>query len=157
MALNGIGGNGSGSALDRFQQIRDQAKKKLDGADNRTRLTDLLKLKQSELGAGGSVKGPQAGVQAPKTPAARGLFGSQSAGASTAAGFLGGGQALKGIGTQGTGTQGVGAQGSGTQGVGAQGSGTQGVLGVSSAYGRAGGLEKTDPKPKLGRYIDFMA
>lgn len=126
MALNGIGGNGAGSALDKFQQIRDQAKKKLDGADNRTRLTDLLKLKQTELGANGTaVKGAQAGAQMPKAPMGRIAPGPSAA--SPAANFLGGGQA------------------------------SHGGQGVSSAYGRAGGLEKTDPKPKLGRYVDFMA
>jgi hypothetical protein len=128
MALNGIGGNAAGSALDKFQQIRDQAKKKLDGADNRTKLTDLLKLKQTELATGGTaVKGAQAGVQMPKAPTARIASGPTGAGASSAASFLGGGQA------------------------------SPGGQGVSSAYGRAGGLEKTDPKPKLGRYVDFMA
>lgn len=97
MAVGGIGGEGA-SPLDRFQQIRDLARKRMDeppatgGGDSRARAADLLKRKQAELGQG---------IADRPRPAA----------------------------------------------------GTTGV----SAYGRAGGTEKADPKPRLGRYIDLTA
>jgi hypothetical protein len=93
MALNGIGGQNSDSAalaLERFQAIRDQAKKKIEGADNRARLADTVKQKQVELKLGGNLTTPPKPIE-------------------------------------------------------------------PQAYGRAGAMEKTDLRPKLGRYIDFMA
>ena len=56
MALGGIGGNGAGagSALDRFQKLRDAAQKKLDGADRQANLAELIQQKQRQLGAGAS-------------------------------------------------------------------------------------------------------
>jgi hypothetical protein len=108
MPLDGIGGGDAGSALERFQRIRDSARKKLEGADRQANLADLVRRKQSELGAGSGV--------ASRSPADR----------------VAPGPAL---------TQG--AQAGGAQ--------------PAAAYGRAGGLEKPDPKPRLGRFVDFMA
>lgn len=121
MALGGIG---EGSALDRFQQVRDLAKKKLDAAsspfgdDPRARAAELLRKKQAELGQGVAPDRPQAamGAAAPRqagAPAAKMEFprsGSIPAG-----------------------------------------------TGGMAAYGRAGGTERPDPKPSLGRYIDLTA
>lgn len=106
MALQGIG-NGA-SPLDRFQQVRDLAKKKLDADENRTRLADLLKRKQAELGHGLAPDRPQAAARRFETPAA---------------GALPGGAAAGGL----------------------------------AAYGRAGAMEKPDPRPGLGRRIDLTA
>jgi hypothetical protein len=52
MALNGVGGGDAGSALERFQALRDSAKKKLEVSDDKTNLADLIKRKQAELGTG---------------------------------------------------------------------------------------------------------
>jgi hypothetical protein len=86
MALGGIG-EGGGSPLDRFQQIRDLAKRKLDAEDSRTRLADVLKRKQAQLGG-----------LAPDRP--QGPQGPQAAGrgqAATAAGAAGGIAAAGGL------------------------------------------------------------
>lgn len=120
MAMNAVSGNGVGgasgvlsaSALDKFQQIRDLAKKKLDGVDNRTKLSDLLIQKKAEF----------SGVKVPPQKMV-----------STAADFLSGNKVRTEF------------------------KAANGGQGVSSAYGRAGGLEKTDTKPKLGRFVDFTA
>jgi hypothetical protein len=117
MALNGAGGLDSGSMLERFQQVRDLARKKLDegdslrGVDNRARLAsrddklaDLVKRKQEQMGLGSVSRAvPQA---APRITAEAG---------NTA-------PALSGL----------------------------------SAYGRAGAIDRADPKPRLGRLIDIM-
>ena len=51
MALNGIGGNGSGgSPLDQFQKLRDAAQKKLEGSDRQAGLAELIQRKQRQLG-----------------------------------------------------------------------------------------------------------
>ncbi len=128
MALDKVGAGGGsplggGSALDRFQQARESARKKLDGADNKTRLVDLLRKKQAELGLGsqptlGSAGGAGAGVS--KSLAGLPAFGAVASNAS------------------------------------AQSGGTGGILGMT-AYGRAGAAQKADPKPALGRYVDFTA
>ncbi|MDB5050685.1 MAG: hypothetical protein JWO30_3756 [Fibrobacteres bacterium] len=117
MALNGIGGGDAGSALDRFQALRDSAKKKLAGADGQTSLADLIKRKQAELGTaatGASATGFAARTSAeriPSKPAAAPFPGNPAS------------------------------------------AGTTG----SAAYGRSGGIQKQDPKPTLGRHVDFMA
>lgn len=96
MAVGGIGGEGAAS-LDRFQQIRDLARKRMEdppatrGDDSRARAADLLKRKQAELGQGIADRPRQA------------------------------------------------------------------LVAGTAAYGRAGGTEKADPKPRLGRYIDLTA
>ncbi|MDB5104761.1 MAG: hypothetical protein JWP91_2450 [Fibrobacteres bacterium] len=59
MALNGVGGNG-GSALERFQAIRDSAKKKIDGEDGQAGLAELIKRKQAQLGTAGIAAKPTA-------------------------------------------------------------------------------------------------
>ena len=65
MALGGIGGNGAGagSALDRFQKLRDAAQRKLESADRQTGLAELIQRKQKQLGAGGASPG-QSGTPA---------------------------------------------------------------------------------------------
>lgn len=75
MALGGIGGNGA-SPLDRFQQARDLARRKIDGEDNRARLADLLKQKQAQLGSGLAAGGqPAAQAGAASAPAVGGALG----------------------------------------------------------------------------------
>jgi hypothetical protein len=67
MALDGIGGGAS--ALDRFQQARDVARRKLDapapaqGTDGLARLADLLRKKQAELGQGLAADRPRAAAK----------------------------------------------------------------------------------------------
>jgi hypothetical protein len=51
MAVSGVG-SGGGNALDRFQQLRGAAQKKLEGADRQTDLAELIRRKQEQLGAG---------------------------------------------------------------------------------------------------------
>lgn len=84
MALNGIGGGNAG-ALERFQAIRDLAKKKLEGADGQTNLAELIKRKQMELGTGGGaaaripaeriLPGPAAPPAVPGNAASAALLG----------------------------------------------------------------------------------
>ena len=54
MAVSGVGSGGVGgsNALDRFQQLRGAAQKKLEGADRQTDLAALIQRKQQQLGAG---------------------------------------------------------------------------------------------------------
>jgi hypothetical protein len=117
MALTGIGAQG-GSPLEKFQQARNMARKKIDGEDGKAKLAELLARKQAELGGelGGAAK-PQA---APMRP--------PSAARSSAAAIF------PGLG----------------------GDPDSGVT-APAGYGRKGSIEKQDPKPKLGRYVDFMA
>lgn len=77
MALGGIGGGAS--ALDRFQQARDLARRKLSsadapapaqGADGLARLADLLRRKQAELGRGVAADRPAAAAKAAPSGAA---------------------------------------------------------------------------------------
>lgn len=69
MAAQGINPGGA-SPLDRFQQIRDLARKKIDassstrGDENRARLADLLKRKQAELGQGTALDRPHSAPRA---------------------------------------------------------------------------------------------
>lgn len=112
MALNGIGGGEGGSALERFQALRDSAKKKLDGTESQTNLAELIKRKQAEINNGGAVAARTSAERIPPKPAAPAATGNPySAG--------------------------------------------DGLLGA--AYGRTGGVQKQDPKPTLGRHVDFMA
>lgn len=125
MAVGGVGGEGT-SALDRFQQIRDLAKKKIDASsstrvdENRARAADLLRKKQAELGQGISDR--------PRPAAGALQAGATAAGAAVAAKF--------GIPPAGN---------------------IPGGAGAASAYGRSGGTQQADPKPRLGRYIDLTA
>ncbi len=140
MALNGMNGVSGGSPLDRFQAIRDSAKKKIDTGEGQANLADLIKRKQAQLGkapdATGTAKGtaPTAG-SAFKALAERILpgFGASLAGASAANGSI---------------AAGLSAQG---------GSGNAAGLNGPSGYGRSGGLQKQDSRPTLGRHVDFMA
>ena len=76
-AHRAVRGANPGSALERFQQARDLARKKLDessstrGVENRSRLADLVKRKQAELSPR-AVPGKSAIAEAPRggTPAA---------------------------------------------------------------------------------------
>jgi hypothetical protein len=88
MALGGIGGGAS--ALDRFQQARDLARRKLEpappapGTDGLARLADLLRKKQAELGRGVAADRPAAAAR--QAPAGRADFAaSAEAGAAAAA------------------------------------------------------------------------
>lgn len=110
MALNGIGA-GAG-ALERFQAIRDLAKKKLEEADGQTNLADLIKRKQLEFGTGIAAR-----PTAERIPP--GQVVSAFPGNAASAALLG----------------------------------PAGPAG----YGRSGSLQKQNPKPTLGRHIDFMA
>src|SRR6185436_5910841 len=109
MALNGIGG----SPLEKFQQARDLARKKIDTDDSRFKLADLLQQKQAEIG----------GIDGKPAPKAK--PSSSRAQAKAASAFPGGADARQ--------------------------------VSGPAAYGRAGNVDKGDPKPRLGRYIDFMA
>lgn len=122
MALNGIGGGDAGSALERFQRIRDSAKKKLEVEDRQSDLAGLVKRKQAELGVGNGASGLGNGTSV-RPAAERSTPAAVSASANMAP------------------AAGAGAAGAAS----------------ASAYGRAGGLEKPDPKPRLGRFVDFMA
>lgn len=121
MSVNRIGGNGKGSGpgmdalvgLEKFQAIRDLAKKKMDGTDTRFRLEDLLKQKHAALGLD-SIKKPEVPFTKPAGKIQTGHNVSGNAAATT---------------------------------------GLQALMN----YGKAGSNEKPDPKPKLGRYVDFMA
>lgn len=114
MDAPGIGG---GSPLDRFQQIRDLARKKIEasspsrGDDNRARLADLLRKKQAELGPGIALDRPRSASRAAEAREPE----ASSDGAAPA--------------------------------------GTGGL----SGYGRAGGVERKQGGPVLGRYIDLTA
>jgi hypothetical protein len=123
MALNGIGGGDAGSALDRFQALRDSAKKKLAGADGQTSLADLIKRKQAELGTAATGASATTGAS-PAGFAAR-TSAERIPSKPDAVPFPGN------------------PASAGTTG--------------SVAYGRSGGLQKQDPKPTLGRHVDFMA
>jgi len=84
MDLSGIGGNGAGagSALDKFQKLRDAAQKKLDGADRQAGLAELIQRKQKQLGTGGASPA-STGSQAeriPPGPVAPGKAGDAGAG-----------------------------------------------------------------------------
>ena len=76
MALDGIGG---GSALERFQAIRDSAKKKIDVGEGQTNLAELIKRKQAQLGTGGGASSLVSG-NAAKVSAERILPGLGTAG-----------------------------------------------------------------------------
>ena len=121
MALSGIGGGDAGSALERFQAIRDSAKKKLEGGDAASGLAELIKRKQLELGDGG-IKNRSAAERIPPRPAA---IASAARNASAASASAASPAAF----------------------------GPTGPAG----YGRAGGAQKQDSKPTLGRHVDFMA
>jgi hypothetical protein len=133
MALEGIG-NGAGSALERFQALRDSAKKKIDVGEGRADLAELIKRKQAQMGAGGSASAPVP-ANAAKALAGRILSGLAPLGAAanapaSAAAF--------------------GAQAAG-------GNAASAAPSAPSAYGRSGGLQKQDSRPTLGRHVDFMA
>jgi hypothetical protein len=90
MALNGIGGNGSGggSPLDRFQQLRDSAQKKIENADRQSGLAELIQRKQKQLGQGASAPGASApeaarfpGERIPPGPSATGTGAAMDAAA----------------------------------------------------------------------------
>jgi hypothetical protein len=110
MAVNGIGGGDAGSALERFQAIRDSARKKIEGGDGQANLAELIRRKQAELGASG-VAAQKGTERIPAQPAAI-----------------------------------------------ASGSAAEALLGLTGpGYGRSGSAQKQDPKPTLGRHVDFMA
>lgn len=129
MDLSGIGGNGAGagSALDKFQKLRDAAQKKLDGADRQAGLAELIQRKQKQLGTGGASPA-STGSQAERIPPGPGLLaGPAGPVAPGKAGDAGAGQ-----------NAGPAAP-------------------ISAAYGRSGTPRKQDAAPRLGRYVDFLA
>jgi hypothetical protein len=130
MALEGIG-NGGGSALERFQALRDSAKKKIDVGEGRADLAELIKRKQAQMGAGGSASAPVPG-NAAKTLAGRILSGLGAANQAPTTGAALGALA-------------------------ANGNAAAAAPSGPSAYGRSGGLQKQDSRPTLGRHVDFMA
>lgn len=78
MALSGIGGNGGGSALDRFQKLRDAAQKKLESSERQAGLAELIQRKQRQLGAGAAIPEP-AKSQAERIPPGLGGLGGSAA------------------------------------------------------------------------------
>jgi hypothetical protein len=138
MALEGIG-SGGGSALERFQALRDSAKKKIDVGEGRADLVELIKRKQAQMGAGGGASSPVPG-NAAKTLAGRILSGfaplrGDAANLAPASGPALGSQAANGNAA----------------------SAALAATSGPSAYGRSGGLQKQDSRPTLGRHVDFMA
>jgi hypothetical protein len=129
MALDGIGG---GSPLERFQAIRDSAKKKIEGADGQANLADLIKRKQAQLagaqGAGGKME----------------VGGGASSPASGNAAKASAERIRPGLGAA---VQDFGSSAS---------AGSRGIPGPTG-YGRAGALQKQESRPTLGRHVDFMA
>lgn len=133
MALDGIGG----SPLERFQAIRDSAKKKIETSEGQANLADLIKRKQAQLGgavgaggkmeAGGSASSPASGNAA---KASRHQVPAERIRPGLGAVVQNGAQALSGGPTGPTGPTG---------------------------YGRAGALQKQESRPTLGRHVDFMA
>jgi hypothetical protein len=134
MALGGIGRDGASapngaSPLDRFQQARDLARRKIEGDDTRNRLADLLQKKQAELGGvGGQPQG------AARTAA------SAAAGAGPASAVRTASPARKMESPASAALE-----------------GGAGALGGLAAYGRGGATELPKAGPHLGRYIDLTA
>ena len=130
MALDGIGG---GSPLERFQAIRDSAKKKIEGTDGQANLADLIKRKQAQMnganGAGGKME----------------VGGGASSPASGNAAKASAERIRPGLGAAVQNVSGNAAP-----------AGAQGVTGPTG-YGRAGALQKQESRPTLGRHVDFMA
>ena len=56
MAVIKAGGGEGASPLEKFQQLRDLAKKKLDGEESRAKLSDLVRRKQELLGMPGAAQ-----------------------------------------------------------------------------------------------------
>ncbi len=129
MALDKIGGGGS--ALARFQQMRDAAQKKLE-VPEKPDWAAVIARKQKELGTGASAPAGAGGNAAPAVAAriseerippkpvatpdnksAAAAFGAAAKAASTAA--------------------------------------------PSAVYGRSGSAKKQDAAPRLGQYVDFLA
>ncbi len=132
MSAHGISGSGAGggSPLDRFQQLRDAAQRKLETSDRQAGLADLIQRKQKQLGTGSASPGPA------RSPAERILPGpGLSAGAA--------GSAAPGNPRSGTGVGADASAGAGSP--------------VPAAYGRTGAARKQDSAPRLGRYVDFLA
>lgn len=140
MALDGIG-NGAGSALERFQALRDSAKKKIDIGEGQTNLAELIKRKQAQMGAGGSASAPVPG-NAAKALAGRILSGLAPLSGGAANGKVAA-NAMSSLAALGAQAAGGNAATAGTSG--------------PSAYGRSGGLQKQETRPTLGRHVDFMA
>jgi hypothetical protein len=88
MALKGVGGD-AGSALERFQALRDSAKKKLEVSDEKTNLADLIKRKQAELGTASVTPARTSAERIPPQPAAAPASPAFQGGASPAGGARG--------------------------------------------------------------------
>ncbi|MBW8887749.1 MAG: hypothetical protein JF616_08330 [Fibrobacteres bacterium] len=130
MGIAGVGGNGTGggSPLDRFQQLRDSAQKKMESADRQSGLAGLIQRKQQQLGTGASAP------EAARSPAERILPGPAAPGIAGAAGQAANGPAA--------------ADAAARAGLAAP---------PSAAYGRSGSARQQDAAPRLGQYVDFRA
>jgi hypothetical protein len=137
MALDGIGG---GSPLERFQAIRDSAKKKIETTDGQANLADLIKRKQAQMNATGAAGG--------KMEAGGGASSPASGNAAKASAE----RIRPGLGAA-NGAQGAAVTNSAG---GAASAGSQ-VISGPTGYGRAGALQKQESRPTLGRHVDFMA
>lgn len=129
MALDGIGG---GSPLERFQAIRDSAKKKIESNEGQANLADLIKRKQAQMNGAGGVGGKME------------VGGGASSPASGNAAKASAERIRPGLGAA--------VQNSG----GSASAGSPGISGPAG-YGRAGALQKQESRPTLGRHVDFMA
>lgn len=142
MALDGIGG---GSPLERFQAIRDSAKKKIEGADGQANLADLIKRKQAQMNGANGVNG------------ANGAGGKMEVGGSASSPASGNAAKVPAERIR----PGLGAAVQNFGGLASAGSQGHGPLAQSipgpTGYGRAGALQKQESRPTLGRHVDFMA
>lgn len=130
MALDGIGG---GSPLERFQAIRDSAKKKIETTDGQANLADLIKRKQAQMNGSGAAGGKME------------VGGGASSPASGNAAKAPAERIRPGLGAAVNGNPGNAAS-----------SAAQAISGPTG-YGRAGALQKQESRPTLGRHVDFMA
>ena len=153
MALDGIGG---GSPLERFQAIRDSAKKKIEtdiapkargdiapkatGAGGQADLAELIRRKQAQMNGAGSAGGKMEVGGGASSPA------SGNAAKASAERIRPGLGAANGA---------FGAAVNGFSGNAAP-AAAQGIPGPAG-YGRAGALQKQESRPTLGRHVDFMA
>lgn len=147
MALDGIGG---GSPLERFQAIRDSAKKKLEGAakgaGGQAGLTDLINLKRTQLNGLGGANGKMEAGGGASSPVS-----GNAAKASAERIRPGLGAAIRAFGAA------NGAFGAAVPNSGGSASAAAQALSGPTGYGRAGALQKQESRPTLGRHVDFMA
>ncbi len=137
MALDGIGG---GSPLERFQALRDSAKKKIETTDGQANLADLIKRKQAQINGPGGASGKMEAGGGASSPVS-----GNAAKASAERIRPGLGAAVNNISGN--------AASAASQANGPLANSIPGPTG----YGRAGALQKQESRPTLGRHVDFMA